>query len=140
MAVGDVNIGSLANAVWQWQERAEAAEAENDRLRGELDQARTRIGDMEASYANALQEMSERFRAVNISRVIEQSGVDFIAQAAKLQAAESEATRLRGELARVEAAIRNIATEETDGDPWDVGYKRAGETLLEECFGEPRHD
>jgi len=39
MAVGDVNIGSLANAVWSWQERAEKAEAEITRLRSDLETA-----------------------------------------------------------------------------------------------------
>lgn len=37
MAVGDVNIGSLSNAVWEWKERAEKAEAEVTALRARLE-------------------------------------------------------------------------------------------------------
>lgn len=108
------------NGVWNYQEGKQVIpdlEAQEALIRlsdhanalatlsANLDAMRRERDEWRDNWDANVQEMSEKFRAVNISRVIEQSGSDIFALRERAETAEAEVARLRNENAALKEAL-----------------------------------
>lgn len=79
-----------------------------------------KVAELRADFAAEIQQMSEAFRAVNIERVIEATGTDFVTFAKRVETAETEAAQLRVENERLQKAVDYEA-----GEPGTVEYHKS---------------
>lgn len=104
-SVADENI-ALLQEITRLQEQLEAVTRERDEARSTFD-AR-------------IQDMSEKFRAVNVAEALRQLGPDRLAQIERFQAAEARAARL--EAALREARGHFIVERHDDGRVSGIGH------------------
>lgn len=90
-----------------WQDRATTAERERDEARREL-------ADLRANWDASIQDMSEKFRAVNIERVAELTNQDAVKWCQENAARADKAERERDEARRTIGSLRKELSDENE--------------------------